>query len=133
METRTESERNVVKALISEFSVYNAKGDATELVLNCPGRLYLFCLTSLNDIPQSCQQKLDDLAVKATILGQSVVVLTPEPLYEQTSTRMGGLLTPCYNIDASTMKTLLRARNGVVVLDNGTITGKFNCMTMRLH
>ena len=60
-------------------------------------------------------------------------MLTPEPLYEQTSMRMGGLLTPCYNIDASTMKTLLRARNGVVVLDNGTITGKFNCMTMRLH
>ena len=46
---------------------------------------------------------------------------------------MGGLLVPCYNIDASTMKTLLRARNGVVVLDNGTITGKFNCMTMRLR
>ena len=133
VETRTESERNVVKALISEFSVYNAKGDATDFVLNCPGRLYLFCLTSLNDISPSCQQKLDDLANKATILGQSVVVLTPEPLYEQTSTRMGGLLMPCYNIDASTMKTLLRARNGVVVLDNGTITGKFNCMTMRLR
>ncbi len=133
VETRTESEKNVVRAMISEFAVHNADGDATELLLSLPGRVYLFCVTDPNQIPASCQQKLDDLSVRAAVLGQTAVVLTPHPLYEQHSMRVGGILLPCYNIDASTMKTMLRARNGVVVLDNGTITGKFNCMTMRLQ
>ena len=132
VETRTESEQNVVRALISEFAVYNAYGDATELLLNTPGRLYLFCVARLDEIPAACQQKFDELSFRAAVLNQQVAVLTPDPLYERTSIHMGGLLVPCYNIDASTLKTMLRARNGVVVLDNGTITGKYNCMTMRL-
>ena len=132
VETRTESEQNVVRALISEFAVYNAYGDATEQLLNTPGRLYLFCVARLDEIPAACQKKLDDLSFRAAVLNQQVVVLTPDPLYEKTSTLVGGLRVPCYNIDASTLKTMLRARNGVVVLDNGTITGKYNCMTMRL-
>lgn len=133
VETRTASEHNVVKALISEFTVYNAKGDATEYLLTLPGRLYLFCITDLNAIPERCRLKLGDLADRAAMLGQSTVVLTPDPLYEQSSVRMGSVLVPCFNIDASTMKTMLRARNGVVVLDNGTITGKYNCLTLRLQ
>ena len=132
VETRTESEQNVVRALISEFAVYNAYGDATEQLLNTPGRLYLFCVARLDEIPAACQKKLDDLSFRAAVLNQQVVVLTPDPLYEKTSTLVGGLRVPCYNIDASTLKTMLRARNGVVVLDNGTITGKYNCKTMRL-
>jgi len=37
----------------------------------------------------------------------------------------------CYNIDTSTMKTMLRADNGLVVLDDGTITSKKNCRDIR--
>jgi triosephosphate isomerase len=33
----------------------------------------------------------------------------------------------CYNIDATVMKTMLRAENGVVVLNDGTIEAKYNC------
>ena len=37
----------------------------------------------------------------------------------------------CYNIDASTMRTMLRAENGLVTLDDGTITAKKNCRDIR--
>lgn len=30
----------------------------------------------------------------------------------------------CYNIDASTLKTMLRAENGLVMLDDGVIAAK---------
>ena len=33
----------------------------------------------------------------------------------------------CYNIDATVMKTVLRARNGLVVLRDGVIEAKYNC------
>lgn len=35
----------------------------------------------------------------------------------------------CYNIDATTLKTMLRAFNGMVVLDDGTIVEKRNAAT----
>jgi triosephosphate isomerase len=34
---------------------------------------------------------------------------------------------PCYNIDGSTLKTMLRAHTGIVVLDDGVIADKRNC------
>ena len=33
----------------------------------------------------------------------------------------------CYNIDATVMKTMLRAKNGLVVLRGGVIEAKYNC------
>lgn len=132
VETRTESEHNVVKAMISEFAVHNAEGDATEQLLTTPGRVYLFCVTDLNNIPPACEDMLYRLADNAGMLAQKVVLLTPDPLYDRTHMWMYGTKVYCYNIDAATMKTMLRAKNGVVVLDDGVITGKFNCMTMRL-
>lgn len=132
VETRTESEKNVVRAMISEFAVHNADGDATEQLLTFPGRQYLFCVTDMDHIPPMCENILYDLADNAGMLGQRIALLTPDPLYDRTHFWIAGTKVYCYNIDASTMKTMLRAENGVVVLDDGVITGKYNCMTMRL-
>lgn len=132
VETRTESAHNVVKAMISEFAVHNAEGDVTEMVLNHPGRLYMICMTELEGAPTACSNRLNNLVQQAIMQGHFVVLLTPDPLYEQVNASMGGLMVPCYNIDASTMKTMLRARDGVVVLENGVIVAKYNCRDARL-
>lgn len=63
--------------------------------------------------------------------GAHVVCLTPDPLYGVTWHEFGTVEVRCYNIDASTMKTMLRADNGLVVLDDGTITSKKNCRDIR--
>ncbi|MBR5464678.1 MAG: DoxX protein [Alistipes sp.] len=127
VDTRIESDKNVVKALISEFALHNAEGDATEEVLATKGRLYMLCLTRLDRIPNPCEERLIALTHEALKRGESVICLTPDPLYDRMSLTMGEVEIPCYNIDASTMKTMLRARNGVVVLDDGTIVAKYNC------
>lgn len=132
VETRTESEHNVVKAMISEFAVHNAEGDATEQLLNHEGRLYMICMTDPESAPTACSNRLNNLVQQAIMQGHFVVLLTPDPLYEQVNASMGGLMVPCFNIDASTMKTMLRARDGVVILEDGVIVAKYNCRDARL-
>lgn len=131
VDTRTTSEAPAVRPLISEFAVRDAEGDATEQLLTTPGRLYLLCVTSFERLPRGCARRMARLAQQAAEEGAKVVCLTPEPLYGVTWRMFAQQRIRCYNIDASTMKTMLRARNGVVVLDDGTITAKRNCRDIR--
>lgn len=132
VDTRTESEPNVVRAMISEFAAHNAEGDATEELLTRKGRLYLLCVTDLSTIPADCLQRMTTLVEQALERGDEVVCLTPDPLYEALTHPFGEVDVPCYNVDASTMKTMLRATNGLIVLDDGTITAKYNCLDIKL-
>lgn len=128
VDTRSEQGERVVRALISEFSLHNAEGDVTEMVLTSPGRLYMLCMTNPDAVPRPCFARLIDLCREALLRGDLVVCVTPDPLYEQVNWSCGGLMIPCYNIDASTMKTMLRARDGVVLLEDGVIKAKYNCL-----
>lgn len=131
VDTRTESETHAIRALISEFALHNDSGDCTEEVLTTPGRLYMLCITDSNAIPEACAERMEQLVEKAREEGSRIICLTPEPLYGITEYYIGSEAIPCYNIDGSTMKTMLRARNGVVVLDDGTITAKYNCLDIK--
>ncbi len=127
VDTRTTSDEPSIRPLVSEFALRNPSGDVTEEVITTPGRLYMICITDLNDIPAKCLKRLKGLVSHAAEEGARVVCLTPTPMYELSHCDFGAGEMPCYNIDATTMKTMLRARNGVVVLDDGTISAKMNC------
>lgn len=131
VDTRTTSEEPNIRPLISEFALHNAAGDATEEVLTTPGRLYMLCVTSFERLSAHCRERMARLIVRAREEGAHVVCLTPDPLYDVLEYDFGTGAVPCYNIDASTMKTMLRARNGLVVLDDGTISSKKNCRDIR--
>ena len=130
-EPRTTSELPSVRPLVSEFALRDAEGDATEEVLTMPGRVYMLCVTAFDRLPRSCARRMARLAERAREEGAHVVCLTPDPLYGVTWHEFGTVEVRCYNIDASTMKTMLRADNGLVVLDDGTITSKKNCRDIR--
>ena len=131
VDTRTTSEVPAVRPLVSEFALRDAEGDATEEVLTMPGRVYMLCVTAFDRLPRSCARRMARLAERAREEGAHVVCLTPDPLYGVTWHEFGTVEVRCYNIDASTMKTMLRADNGLVVLDDGTITSKKNCRDIR--
>lgn len=131
VDTRTTGEAPSAAPLISEFALRDAAGDATQQVLATPGRLYMLCVTSFEKLSPRCARRMARLVERAAIRGEKVVCLTPEPLYDSFQHDFGTGAVPCYNIDASTMKTMLRARNGVVVLDNGVIAEKKNCRDIR--
>ncbi len=127
VDTRTTSDEPSIRPLVSEFALRDPSGDITEEVITTPGRLYMICITDLSDIPTKCLKRLQDLVKHAAGEDARVVCLTPTPMYDHSHCDFGAGEMPCYNIDATTMKTMLRARNGVVVLDDGTISAKMNC------
>ncbi len=128
VDTRTAEAPLGVKPLIGEFSVRDSDGDATEELLTCPGRLYILCITDPGRLGPRCTRRLERLVAKAAAEGAGTVCVTPRPLHEVTWQRFGrSLPVRCYNIDAATMKTMLRARNGVVELMDGVIVAKRNC------
>lgn len=128
VDTRTESEVPEVKPLLREFALRDAEGDATEQVLTTPGRLYMICVTSFDKLRRGCERRLGRLVRAAEEEGAAVVCLTPDPLRDAYWRSFDGSTeVRCYNIDATVLKTMLRATNGVVVLDDGVISLKRNC------
>lgn len=128
VETRVENEMPNVQALMSEFCISDAEGDATEKILTQAGRVYMLCVTNFDAVGESCEQRMASVVEQALREGGVVVCLTPEPL-EGVYFHSFGDSEPvrCYNIDATVMKTMLRAKNGVVVLRDGVIERKRNC------
>ena len=131
VDTRTTSEEPAIRPLVSEFALHGADGDATEEVLSTPGRLYMLCVTSFDRLPRGCAKRFAKVVRRAAEEGARVVCLTPQPLYGVTYHDFGSGDVRCYNIDASTMKTMLRANNGMVVLEDGVIRAKKNCRDIR--
>ena len=129
-ETRTaDDERTVrVEAIIDEFSVRDAEGDVTDLILNAEGRLYILCVTNFERLDADCERRMGELIARAETEDANVVCFTPDYLDGVTYRSFNGSeAVRCFNIDATVMKTMLRARNGLIVLDDGTITDKRNC------
>lgn len=128
LETRTEYETPSVRPLIGEFSLRDADGDATEEILSDSGRVYMLCATSPARLTRACAGRFARVAERAAAEGARVVCLTPEPLHGTAYMPFGpGEGVRCYNIDATALKTMLRADAGLVVLDDGVIVSKKNC------
>lgn len=114
-------------SMIEEFALRDGREDATERVLSEPGRLYMICVTSFDDLEPACEERLRRLVARAAREQARVVCITPQSLREDAVPGFAGSEPlPCYNVDASTMKTLLRARTGVVVFEQGVIVDKRN-------
>lgn len=128
VETRVDNEVSAVHTLVSEFSITSADGDVTSQILARKGMVYLICVTDLNDISGDCRRRLRSVVEHAASNGGLAVCLTPQIMRELTYYSFDGSEpVKCYNIDATVLKTLLRAKNGLVVLEDGTIKGKYNC------
>lgn len=119
VETRVESDENGVEPMILEFYISNGEGDKTAELLATQGRLYMLCMANKEGVNDNVQARFAAVEQYAEQSGGRVIYLTPEHLSTDTPANH-------YNIDAKTLKTLLRADNGLVVLDSGVITEKYN-------
>ena len=86
------------------------------------------CVTNLSKISGDCRRRMRSVVEQAEADGGLAVCITPQPLRDVTYYSFDGSdNVRCYNIDATVLKTLLRAENGLVVLEDGVIAGKYNC------
>ena len=106
IDTRTTGDVPATTLLIGEFALRDSQGgDATQQVLATPGRLYMLCVTSFEALSAPCNRRMARLVERAAERGETVVCLTPEPLYDGSWHDFGTGPVRCYNIDASTMRT----------------------------
>lgn len=131
VETRVDNEAPTVQTLVSEFSLSDVEGNVTEEILTRPGRVYMICVTNFSKLRKRCAARLRSVVERAEAEGALVVCLTPQPLRYVTRYSFDGSdEVRCYNIDATVMKTMLRAENGLVVLNDGVIEEKYNCRSI---
>lgn len=131
VETRVDNEAPTVQTLVSEFSISDVEGNVTEEILTRPGRVYMICVTDFSKLRKRCDERLRGVVERAKAEGALVVCLTPQPLRYVTRYSFDGSdEVRCYNIDATVMKTMLRAENGLVVLNDGVIEEKYNCRSI---
>ena len=118
-----------VEPMILEFYIADERAEVTDSLLSIKGNLYMLCVTNRAKISQRCEQRLRAVVEQATEENAAVICITPEPVTRPTFHSFAGSEhVRCYNIDSKTMKTMLRANTGLVVLTDGIITRKSNCL-----
>lgn len=126
VETRTISEVPSIRPIVSEFALRHSDGEiCTDEILGTDGILNMIFITSFSDLDGDgeCADPILKFIEEADKKGEKTICVTPEYIYE--GKHFLGL--ECYNIDPTTMKTVLRARDGLMRLDNGIIIRKSNC------
>lgn len=120
---------------LREFRVFDPSGDVTRTILDNPGRVYIVSVIKLDRLRPSCEKRLAELVREVRSAGGNIVCITSTPIQNRADISFDGDHTfiPLYNVDATTMLTMLRAKSGLVVLDNGVIAGKYNCRDIRPH
>ena len=117
-----------VEPMILEFYIADDRGEVTDSLLSVKGNLYMLCVTNRDNIGKKCEERLRSVVERAAEEQAAVICLTPEPITRPTYHSFAGSeQVRCYNIDSKTMKTMLRANTGLVVLADGVITRKANC------
>ena len=119
VETRVENDDRGIEPMILEFYISNGEGEKTAELLSTPGKLYMICVMDFERVTDKIKERFAAVERHAERNGGTVIYLTPEHLPASAP-------VPLYNIDAKTMKTMLRADYGLVELENGTIVAKYN-------
>lgn len=126
VETRIDESKPTVQPMILEFYISNYEGDKTDELLSTEGRLYMLFVTDFAQLDEDISRKLGEVVNRASA-EESVICITAEPLAEnQHITFIGAPSVKCYNMDAKTMKTVLRANYGLVILKDGVVEAKYN-------
>lgn len=118
--------------LLRQFVVFDSGGDVTGDILNFPGRVYMLCAARLDAVDSRCAARFESVVRRAEARGEKVVVLTASAIPGGGTTVFGNSpLVPTYNLDATTMATMLRASVGMVTIDDGVIVDKRNCRDIK--
>jgi uncharacterized membrane protein YphA (DoxX/SURF4 family) len=111
---------------ITNFVLFDDAHDVTDEIL-AEDEAFLLVADRLEDVDERDARRFGRIARWTQEKGIRTICLTTSALSGSSQfQRKIGLNVPCYNIDATTLKTLIRAHRGVVILERGTILAKKN-------
>ena len=117
---------NNIDMSVRDFAVFDASGDVTEELLYFSGTTRMLVVLDLDDLDRpKVQRRVQRLVEDAEMMGDELICVTASflsssPYYID----LEGREVRCYNMDATTMKAMLRAEVGSVTLSSGVITDK---------
>jgi hypothetical protein len=116
------------KAPIHDFSILNEHfEDITEQVLYDTGSTYLLIMYDLKQSSPKGIAKTEALYQKSILTGANFYALTASSDEEVLAFKSANKVTyPFCKTDPTTLKTMIRANPGLILIKNGTITGKWN-------
>ncbi len=127
VETKSITEEPAIRALVSEFTLVDMHGkDVTDRILERSGVLHMIFITDSQKLRKNCYERIMSYVDAAQARGEMVMCVTPENL-DRNGQCVG---IDAFNIDPTTMKTVLRANTGVVQLRSGVIERKSNWRDM---
>lgn len=110
-----------------DFALFDSTGNRTAELL-AERDLFIITLTDTEQpLPEACRKRLEEVASYAARNEYMIVCATPSTLPADGRIAFGAARIPAYNIDGTTLKTLIRAKNGLVLLHEGTLLDKWNC------
>jgi len=115
-------------APIHDFSIVSADfEDITEQVLYDTGYTYLLVMYNLNQASEKGAKEAEKLYQQALKAGAKFYALTASSDEEiETFKQKTSVTYPFYKTDPTALKTIIRANPGLMIIKNGTITGKWN-------
>lgn len=116
------------EAPIHDFSISDVDGnDYAEDYLNEEGYLFIFISKNIRKADESNMQAISKVIEEAYNNGYYAIGLTASPKEDAEEFRhKHQLMCDFYFGDETTIKTILRANPGVLILKKGTVVGKWN-------
>ena len=128
VDQKTELLTKGYKAPIHDFSIMNGQfDDITQQVLNSPGETYLIIMYDLNETSVAGAAKAEEIYLKYKKSGIKIYALTGSSDADvQKFKDKNDITFPFWKTDPTTLKTMVRANPGLILLKKGTIMGKWN-------
>jgi len=113
---------------ISNFSLHTVEGeDITERFINSPGYSFFVVAPRLEKANPESFKKLTEIYYKANTLGHNFICATSTPSDQIADFKLiNAIPFPIVTADEVTLKTIVRANPGLLILYNGTIIGKWH-------
>lgn len=119
-----------VKPTITEFSIFDSAGDHAQQLLASEQEVFIVTLSStsmLESLSEKCVKNIESMVKYVAQHNHNAILVTTSPLPSDGKIKIGGVDLTSYNIDGTTLKTLIRANVGLVIIKEGTIIAKWNC------
>lgn len=127
--TRVEVVDPGVPSQVQDFILYNYEGDDMTMdVLESEVPVLLVVAKTIRETSTSCQPEINRLAAEAQQAGWHVYGLTSSSYDETEEFRHANQnMFEYLTCDEVTLKTVIRSNPGVVLLQQGTVRGKWHC------
>lgn len=113
---------------IESFSISTTNGqEIADSILSYKGYFFLIIAPRLDKTSLKSTDKLNELYIKAKEFGYGFACVTSSTQGDIDSfVGKTGAAYPFYNADETMLKTIIRANPGLILLNNGTIIGKWH-------